>query len=290
MLSYFNGVLQTTLDEYLNLISTKHGIEFSELKELMNQVKITAAQPVPVLVAQPPPPPKIHRPVVVDVNNKCGYVLLRGNNAGNACGKKNKKDSNFCSLHSKKKEDNIVVVVDTTNVPVPKKPNPVLRMNKIIDKWWHPDTGLVFKSGDEKIVIGIFKDEQIADLSDADVATCIANKFKYVTKRKRNDDDDHVEEITKKQKVDTIDKEFIKVNQSAKNVEVLIKEMFTGKPNNYHEDDDSSEEQDDPVPGWDDGGVEESKENFHIDDNEDNDDDEDIVEDDDELLLEEDDS
>jgi len=38
MIGYLNSVFETTLDEYLNLISTKYGIKFSELKELLGEM------------------------------------------------------------------------------------------------------------------------------------------------------------------------------------------------------------------------------------------------------------
>jgi hypothetical protein len=298
MLGYFHGVLESTLNEYLNLISIKHGIKFSELKDLMNEVKGNTGGDVLL------PPPvvavvkKVTNPHPVQAGT-CGYIAQRGKNAGIVCGKKAKKESDFCSVHSKKTGTVATIEVETKNEPVPKKPNPVLRKNHIIGKWWHPDSGLVFKSSDEKIVIGIYKDDQLVDLTEEDVATCISYKFKYVTKRKRtaDDHDDHEDtaEQHKKQKVEktavnVIDEQFIKVNQDAKNVEVIIKEMFNTK-SNEDDDDADDEEHDDPIPGWDDNGAEETKENYTV--QVDDDENDDVVEEEDEeeeLLLEEDDS
>lgn len=289
MLGYFHGVLESTLDEYLNLISTKHGIKFSELKELMNDVKgINNGHN-----AQPPPVVKRVNPNQGDVNT-CGHIAQRGKNIGAICGKKVKKDSDFCSLHSKKTATVTTIEVETKDVPVQRKPNPVLRKNHIINKWWHPDSGLVFKSSEEKIVIGIYKDDQLVDLSEEDIATCISYKFKYVTKRKRSEDDIDNEQ-PKKQKVATaniIDEQFIKVNQDAKNVEVIIKEMFNTKSNEEDDDDADDEEHEDPIPDWDgNDGAEETKENYtrEVDDvEEEEEEQEDMYEG--ELLLEEEDS
>lgn len=292
MLGYFHGVLESTLDEYLNLISTKHGIKFSELKELMNDVKGNNTLPPPVVAVV-----KRKIPNQGD-GNTCGHITQRGKNIGAICGKKVKKDCDFCSLHSKKTATVTTIEVETKDVPVvQRKPNPVLRKNHIINKWWHPDSGLVFKSSEEKIVIGIYKDEQLVDLSEEDVATCISYKFKYVTKRKRSEDDIDNEQ-PKKQKVEkvaavvnVIDEQFIKVNQDAKNVEVIIKEMFNTKSNEEDDDDaDDEEEHEDPIPDWDGvDGAEETKENYtrEVDDVEE-DEQEDMYEG--ELLLEEEDS
>jgi hypothetical protein len=134
-------------------------------------------------------------------------------------------------------------------------------MNKIIGKWWHPDSGLVFKSSEEKIVIGIFKNEQLNDLTEEDIATCVTYKFKYVTKIK------------------VVDEEFIKDNQTAKNVEILVKEMFDTKPAT---NDDEDFEEDvvihENVPWEDGGGVTESKENHEDNDEEEDEEEEELLE------------
>jgi hypothetical protein len=288
MLGYFNGVLESTLDEYLNLISTKHGIKFSELKILMNEVKGRNSTGGDITVAA--------KLVQVKDGQTCSFMPQRGKNVGTVCGKKVKKDSEFCTVHSKKTTvPPATIEVETKDAPIPKKPNPVLRKNHIINKWWHPDSGLVFKSSEEKIVIGIYKDEQICDLSDEDVAACVAYKFKYVTKRKRNDDEDDSGEKVKKQKVEKkpscIDEQFIKVNQDARNVEVIIKGMFDTKPTQDDDDEADDDEHEDPFPDWDNNGVEETKDNFTVQVEEDEDYDvaeEDVYEE--ELLLEEEDS
>ena len=250
MLSFFNTVISTTLNEYVNLISVRHGIPVDDLMKLMNELKSVNAQShhIQTIIPLPVAP-------VQNAENKCGYIYLRGSKSGTVCGNKNKKNSEFCSQHTKKKEKDEVVVLNTHEVKeVAKKPNPVLRMNKIIGKWWHADTSLVFKSSEEKIVIGIFKDDKIVDLSEDDVKVCIANKFKYVMKRKIEYDEES-QEPNKKQK---IDEEFIKVNQSAKNVETLINEMFN-HDKEYEDEIHEEEEEEDP---WAYGGVAESKENY----------------------------
>jgi len=263
MIGYLNSVFETTLDEYLNLISTKYGIKFSELKELLGEMnkKDTPGAAAAVISSVVAPVPK-KKPVVLDENTKsCGYVYSRGLKKGNVCGNKAKKNGEFCSQHSNNQKKTDAVVVVETPTTVVKKPNPVLRMNKIIGKWWHPDSGLVFKSSEEKIVIGIFKNEQLNDLTEEDIATCVTYKFKYVTKIK------------------VVDEEFIKDNQTAKNVEVLVKEMFDTKPAT---NDDEDFEEDvvihENVPWEDGGGVTESKENHEDNDEEEEEEEEELLE------------
>lgn len=248
-------IIEKLFDDYIEKVAKTYGHSVNDLKRLMNDddtippLNITTVQVQPQLIA------------ATGTGGLCSFVLLRGVRAGTVCGAKNKKNSEFCSQHFKKNvTEKEIVVIETNNKALPpKKPNPVLRMNKIIGKWWHPDSGLVFKSSEEKIVIGIFKNNQLVDLSEEDVQACVAHKFKYVyNKRKREEEDDVIIVEHKKQKI--IDDEFIKVNQDAKNVEVLIKEMFN-KPG---EDEEEDEEENDPIPDWLNDGAEETKENYAV--------------------------
>lgn len=253
-------LIEKVIDEYIEKVAKTYGHSIEDLKKLLNEeMQPPAQQPK---VEAPAAPVQVQ--VLQQAQPLCQYILSRGARAGNICGTKKKKNSDFCCQHSKKMavEEQPVIIVNEA----PKKPNPVLRMNKIIGKWWHPDSALVFKSSEEKIVIGIFKDNQLVDLSEEDVQTCVAHKFKYVfNKRKRDEiEEDEAEIITEKNKKQKIDDKFIEVNKSAKNVEVLIKEMF----NNHNEEDDDENEEEDPLPEWIDyGGVAESKDNYEEDTN-----------------------
>jgi hypothetical protein len=255
--------INAILNQYIQTVSTTYNIPAHDLQDIMDKVPVTADVKPLLPPVQPPP---------TTTTTTCSYVYVKGQKSGTSCSNKRKKDSEFCSQHSKKKETAPVeapqIVVVETAKEAPKKPNPVLRMNKIINKWWHPETGLVFKSSEEKIVIGIFKDESIHDLTEDDVATCVTYKFKYVfNKRKKEEDEEEDEEVTppkvKKQK--TIDTAFIKINQEAKNVEVLIKEMF-----NKNVEDDDDDDVEEVAPTYDDGdGAQESKTCYHPADDDD---------------------
>ena len=284
--------IKSAINDYIQTVSQKYNIPFDDLQQLME----IPAHHNNVVTA--PPQQVVAQAVPLE---GCKYIYLRGAKAGSHCTNKKKKDGEFCSQHSaKKKAAETTIVVNTNDVTVeaPKKPNPILRMNKIINKWWHPDSCLVFKSSEEKIVIGIYKNDTICDLSEEDVKTCIAYKFKYVMKRKRDEDNDEKLEkkderpsIKKQKKLPAIDNEFVKVNQTAKNVEVFIKEMFTTKK---EDDDEEEEEEDEEVVEeeepqaamiWS-GGAEESKDNNNISDEELNEEGEEEVEEE-EILFEE---
>jgi hypothetical protein len=55
----------------------------------------------------------------------------------------------------------------------------VLKKNKAIDKIWHPDSTLVFKSPEEKLVIGRLENGQVLPLDDVAIELCEEWKFKY---------------------------------------------------------------------------------------------------------------
>jgi len=261
-------IIEKLFDDYIEKVAKTYGHSVNDLKRLMNDDDTIPPPPVNIFPAQVQP----QLIAATGTGGLCSFVLRRGTRAGTVCGAKNKKNSDFCSQHSKKNvTEKEIVMIETNNKALPpKKPNPVLRMNKIIGKWWHPDSGLVFKSSEEKIVIGIFKNNQLFDLSEEDVQACVAHKFKYVyNKRKREEEEDEGENqgddviIVEHKKQKIIDEEFIKVNQDAKNVEVLIKEMFN-KPGEDEEEDDDIEEENDPIPDWLNDGAEETKENYAL--------------------------
>ena len=60
---------------------------------------------------------------------------------------------------------------------------------------WHEDSGLVFKSQKELIVIGKLVDKEIIPLTDVDVTTCEKFKFKYeITAPVEEEEEEVVEE------------------------------------------------------------------------------------------------
>ena len=57
----------------------------------------------------------------------------------------------------------------------------ILKKNKTINKIWHPESTLVFKSYNEKLVIGRFQDGKVIPLDDEALDRCVQWKFKYDT-------------------------------------------------------------------------------------------------------------
>lgn len=55
----------------------------------------------------------------------------------------------------------------------------VLKKNKKLDKIYHPETGVVFKSATEKVVIGRIVDDEFIPLDEEALELCEKNHFKY---------------------------------------------------------------------------------------------------------------
>jgi hypothetical protein len=56
-----------------------------------------------------------------------------------------------------------------------------LKKNNIINKIWHPESTLVFKSATEKLVIGRFCDNEFISIDEKTLDLCVQWKFKYDT-------------------------------------------------------------------------------------------------------------
>ena len=67
----------------------------------------------------------------------------------------------------------------------------ILKKNKNINRIWHPDSTLVFKSATEKVVIGRYDGKEIISLDDESLELCTKWNFKYDTTLIEN-----VEEVT----------------------------------------------------------------------------------------------
>jgi hypothetical protein len=57
----------------------------------------------------------------------------------------------------------------------------ILKKNKTINKIWHPESTLVFKSPKEKLVIGRFQNGDVIPLDEEALDLCVQWKFKYDT-------------------------------------------------------------------------------------------------------------
>lgn len=128
----------------------------------------------------------------------CIYEYVKGAKKGEHCGITPKDGKSYCTTHKRfeddgQKEQKILPtskrgskgksLPKNRSVANPRKnkvDGPVLRMNKTINKIWHPDTSLVFRSRIDKIVIGKAVDGVVNDLSDEDIEKCKEYGFRFV--------------------------------------------------------------------------------------------------------------
>jgi len=105
-------------------------------------------------------PKKTNSPINIDhLPEPCPYKFIKGKNAGTTCSGTPQKSCVYCSKHKKYEG---VGQVTKKNLPKPKKvspkkpvsPNKILVRNKEIDKFWHPESRMVFESAINRVVIG----------------------------------------------------------------------------------------------------------------------------------------
>jgi hypothetical protein len=137
-----------------------------------------------------------------DSNQGCIYKSSKGKNAGKQCGIKSKNGGKYCSVHkkyeNKLESEKKVLPVSKRNTssstspeskhnvsssksksPLPKQVQRILRKHKTLDKLYHQDTMLVFKSTAERVVIGKIINNNIVDLTSDDIDTCKKWGFQY---------------------------------------------------------------------------------------------------------------
>lgn len=133
----------------------------------------------------------------------CNYLYQKGKRKGEICGEKPRRDGNYCSRHKKYEGENQKI----KKVPLPKtlprnklsstkKKSPrrspqeklILRNNKKLGVLWHPSTSLVFKSKNERIVVGKVESDTVVDLSEDDIDVCKKYGFRYERKDDKRSD------------------------------------------------------------------------------------------------------
>jgi hypothetical protein len=127
----------------------------------------------------------------------CLYIFSKGAKKGTCCITK-PKENNYCSKHkayslnnsppstpssiSSKISINSKKSTSSKKEKLPIKPQStqlMLRMHKQLNKLWHPESKLIFKSSEEKIVIGILQNNKIKELSNDDINECKKWGFPY---------------------------------------------------------------------------------------------------------------
>ena len=222
--------------EYNNRICEKYGLNIEELETLWKEVSGSEAPkkkrgPVKKKDDSTPSTPKKAKTNSKESEGGCPYVFIKGKNEGQTCNSKPKEGATYCSRHAKceetgqkeKKKIPSAKTVSSKNEDKDKKkkdekPKIVIRMNKDINKYWNPETKLVFKSKEERVVIGNYDNDTLNKLTDDDVAVCEKYGFKYEREEKTKPKE---KEIKKKSLAEEIDK----TNMEAEDIENVLKEI-----------------------------------------------------------------
>jgi hypothetical protein len=148
----------------------------------------------------------------------CQYKPTKGKNAGQICGVKPKAGGVYCATHKKyegqePKEKKVIPEPKkgkSKTSPPTKNVQRVVRTHKTLNKLYHPDTDLVFKSAQDRVVIGKIVENKVKDLTEEDIDVCKQWGFQY------EKDGEKSSSKTKTDKEDSDDEEVKPNKPSAK--------------------------------------------------------------------------
>ena len=234
-------VISKIVREYNERICDKYGLNIEELETLWKEISGSEAPKKKRGPAKKDDestqssPKSKSKSKTKDVEGGCPYVFIKGKNEGQLCNSKPKDGATYCSRHIKceeegqkeKKKIPSAKTMSSKNEDKDKKkkeekPKIVIRMNKDINKYWNPETKLVFKSKEERIVIGNYDNDTLNKLTDDDIAICEKFGFKY-EKEETQKSKQKEKEDPKKNK--SLAEEIIKTNMEAKNIENVLNEI-----------------------------------------------------------------
>ena len=237
------SAINNAIEEFSKMIISKYEeVDIEELKCIWNNVSknITSVSEKPSISEK--------------VSAGCPYRFSNGKKDKQLCGTTLKNGKKFCSTHAKYedediKERKIIPEIKKQFCPVKKSDKAatqqILRLHKVLNKLWHPESGLIFKSVSDKIVIGKCVKDEMKGLNKADIDEC--HKFGFAYDKKsvikgeeddKEDDDDDDDDDDKEDKEEVKDKKPV-VNQK--------KQESIKKVEDDEEDDDEDDEDKKPV-------------------------------------------
>lgn len=108
---------------------------------------------------------------------------------------------------------------------------------------YHPDSGLVFQSKKERIVIGQFKDDELVELDDDAISLCKKYKFKYEEVEQEQEEVEETEQQASSEQEEeadeqeqTNDEEVSQTQDEVEEPEPVIKTQKTKKVQNSPKD------------------------------------------------------
>jgi hypothetical protein len=213
LLTTIESTIQSAINNYISTISKNYDIDEKELHELWGSNLKTAT--------------KTKASTKKESDGGCVYKYIKGKQEGQMCGKNVKADSKYCSKHAKfetdgQKEKKSVIPKEEVNVNKSKLEK-CIRYNKDINKWWHQETKLIFKSNLDKVVVGIYRNETVENLTDDDCKVCEQYGFKYLKNELEKKVEEPVKKVEKKieEPVRKVEK---KIEEPVRKVEKKIEE------------------------------------------------------------------
>ena len=134
----------------------------------------------------------------------CKYVFSKGANAGQSCSVVPKGGAEYCSKH-KAQSDKPAKDKKDKKEKTEKKKTFVIRKNKDLDMFWNPETKLVFKSKEEKVVIGSCQDGKLETLTNDDIETC--QKYSLAYEVAKEEVEEEAEEEAEEEEAEEVDEE-----------------------------------------------------------------------------------
>jgi len=176
LLSNIESSINNTINEYNLLISKKFNIDIEELKNLW-----TGKFDGVVKQSKKSSKTVSEKSSVNggDDDIKCIYKFIKGKQQGENCNKSTKNGTQFCSKHSKFEEEGQKDKKPKLPKIDSKSPDRIIKLNKELNKWWHKESKLVFKSSKDKVVIGTYKNDEYKPLTNDDISECEKYGFKY---------------------------------------------------------------------------------------------------------------
>ena len=230
------NIINAKIMQYIEELSEKYDLNKQELLDLWNVDGSALADPIPIVL-----PKVVTTPALV-----CKYKFTKGASSGQICGCKLQNGNAFCSKHKKfegvepkekaclpKPKKSIVEPVVKTS---PKKQpiEVILRKNKAIDKLWHIETGMVFQSAIDRLVIGKCVDDTIPDLTEEDIDICKSMGF---TPKVASPDEDKIMKAV--HKITSVDgNDATRIKKSITDVEDILDELQNSDDEDEDEDED----------------------------------------------------
>jgi len=272
LLNSIENIINKIVNEYNSKLVEKYNLDSTDLQELWKDISGTNSKKNKSETSSVKSEKSVKSKKKIE--GGCPYVFIKGKDEGTTCGSKPKSGGTYCGKHQKcegvgqaeKKKTPLgkktisEASEQKDKEPIKKKVQIVIRLNKQLDKYWNPETSLVFKSKEDRVVIGSYRDEKFETLIPDDIVICEKYGFKYETEKSTDKKADKSKD-KKANKQKNLSDEIVKTNLQAEHIENVLAEICKNSDN---EDDEevNDEEVGHPDPDEDEDSFEEEVEDL----------------------------